>query len=139
MSDDRGQAAILAVCLIAIAAAVMGGLRVAQTALLARAVERRAGEAAVEAATAVVADAYAAEVRARRSPSGASRDVASVVGDAITREAARAGASDMSVRNGGESVSDVAVACDAGAVTVTIELRGTLYRASFEAPECSRR
>lgn len=139
MRDERGQAAILAVCLIAIAAAVMGGLRVAQTALLARAVERRAGEAAVEAATAVVADAYAAEMRARQIPSAVSRDIASVIGDATTREAARVGASDMSLRNGGDSVSDVAVACDAGAVTVTIALRGTLYRASFGAPECSRR
>lgn len=137
MRDERGQAAILAVCLIAIAAVVMGGLRVAQTALLARAVERRAGEAAVEAATAVVADAYATEMRARLA-SADSRDITSVIGDATTREAARIGASDMSLRNGGESVSDLAVACDAGAVTVTIALRGTVYRASFGAPECSR-
>lgn len=137
MRDERGQAAILAVCLIAIAAVVMGGLRVAQTALLARAVERRAGEAAVEAATAVVADAYATEMRARLA-SADSRDITSVIGDATTREAARIGASDMSLRNGGESVSDLAVACDAGAVTVTITLRGTVYRASFGAPECSR-
>lgn len=138
MRDERGQAAILAVCLIAIAAAVMGGLRLAQTTLFARAVERRAGEAAVEAATAVVADAYAV-MRARRSPGAVSSDIASVIGDATTREAARVGASDMSLRNGGESVSDVAVACDAGAVTVTIAVRGTVYRASFGAPECSRR
>ncbi len=139
MRDERGQAAILAVCLIAIAAGVMGGLRVAQTALLARAVERRAGEAAVEAATAVVADAYAAERRARQGASAVSREIASVIGDAATREAARIGASDMSLRNGGEGVSEVAVACEAGAVTVTIAVRGTRYRASFGAPECSRR
>ncbi len=138
LSGDGGQAAIVVVFLIAVAAVVMGGLRLTQSELLTRAVERRAGEAAVEAATAVVADAYAAELRARSLPSPDPHDMRSVVADPRTRENARVAASDMSVRNGGQAVSDVEVRCDDGIARVAITVRGTAYRAGFGAAECSR-
>lgn len=138
LNDDGGQAAIVVVFVIAVAAVVMGGLRLTQSALLARAVERRAGEAAVEAATAVVADAYAMELRRRAQPSPSPRDMRSVVTDPRTREDARVAASDMSLRNGGESVTDVGIGCDDGTVRITLVLRGTGYHASFGAGECSQ-
>ncbi len=139
MRDDQGQALVIAVVLLAVAAAAIVGLRAAQDHITASGERRRAGEAAVEAATAVIADAYVDELRraATTSPS-APPDVARAVGDGRAIERARMAASDLSVRNGGAVVPDVHVRCDGGAVTVTLLLAGTTYRAGFEADECSR-
>lgn len=139
LTDERGQAAIFAVFLIAVAAVALGGLRLAQSELLARAVQHRAGEAAVEAAASVVADAYASELRARLDSSAAPQDMRSVLGDARLAEAARSAASELSLRNGGSAVSLVEVHCDAGAVAVTLSVEGSSYRAGFAADECSQR
>lgn len=139
VTDDRGQAAIFAVFLIALAAVALGGLRLAQSELLARAVQHRAGEAAVEAAAAVVADAYASALRARLEPSAPPHEMRSVLGDARLAEAARSAASELSLRNGGSGVSTVQVECRERAVAVTISLEGSSYRAGFAADECSQR
>ena len=142
LSDDRGQAVVVAVMFLALAAVAIGGLRLAQEHFLAAAREHRAGEAAAEAATAVVADAYVAELR-RVAASTASPpptpDVVSAVSAPGTREGARVAATDLSLRNGGETISEVVVRCVGGSVDIALMLRGRRYRAGFAAPECSQR
>lgn len=140
MNGDRGQAVIIASLVLGIAAVVIAGLRLSQDAIFAHGRASRAGEAAVEAAAAVVADAYVHELRdaALRSPVR-SPDVARAVTGAAVREDARAAASDLSLRNGGTSVDEVTVTCDARGVDVVLVLRGVSYRAGFKADECFRR
>jgi hypothetical protein len=123
LSDERGQAIIVAVLFLAVAAIVVGGLRLAQEQILAAARERRAGEAAVEAATAVVADAY----------------VAGTLASAATRESARVAATDLSLRNGGPRIDEVAIRCARGGVEVALAVAGRQYRAGFASAECSLR
>ena len=142
MNDDRGQALILAVLLIAIASVAVSGLRIAQEQILASARERRAGEAAVEAATAVIADAYTAELRRVAVSSASPRptpDVFRAVMDPSAREAARVAATEVSLINGGPAIADTAVRCDAGLVDVSITIANRLYRAGFSGPSCSPR
>lgn len=139
MSDDRGQAAIFAVMLLAIAAVVMAGLRIAQTELFAAAGEGRAGEAAVAAAIAVFADAYTDELRARQLPSPSPRPIDLVVGDSAVRETARVAASEMSIRNGGPPIPQVNVRCHDGRVEAILGLARRTYHADFGAPECFQR
>jgi hypothetical protein len=133
MSDgDRGQALIVTVLFLAIAAAALSGLRLAQDRIFAAARERRAGEAAVEAATAVIADAYTVARGSR------AEDIAAAVADPSAREAAREAAQAMSTANGGGGVSDVSAQCRPRSVDVAITLGGRIYRAGFEA-SCSQR
>lgn len=141
LNDDRGQALVVAVLLIAVAAVAISGLRSTQEAILGSARERRAGEAAVEAATAVIADVYAAELQ-RRSADAApalSADVVRAITARQAREQARATADAMSLRNGGKVVGDPVVRCHAGMVDVTLTMAERVYRAGFEAPLCSQR
>jgi hypothetical protein len=137
--DDRGQALVSCVLVLGVAAVAIAGLRIAQDQLFAQARVRRAAEAGVEAATAVIADAYVAELRAgaMRSPR-ATFDVRAV-GDPAIREAARVAASDISLRNGGETIGEITVSCAKGAVTIALVARGSSYHAGFGAPECSPR
>jgi hypothetical protein len=139
LNDDGGQAAILAVVLIALAAVAIAGIREADVRLARGSATRWAGEAAVEAAAAVVADAYAGELRARAAaPSRSPRVMRDVVGAPSVREEAHHAADDLSGRNGGAAIDDLAVTCANGAVAVAASIRGTAYRASFSASECSR-
>jgi hypothetical protein len=126
VGDERGQALVVAVLFLAIAAAALGGIRVAQDRVLAEARARRAGEAAVEAATAVIADAYA---RA---------DLSDALVDPRAREDARAAALAISMANGGGEPGAPAIACGPRGIDVAIALAGRTYRAGFEAA-CSRR
>ncbi|HET7700155.1 MAG TPA: hypothetical protein VFM06_04725 [Candidatus Limnocylindria bacterium] len=140
MSDERGQALVVAVLFLAVAAVAIVGLRAAQDRIASVAGHRRAGEAAVEAATAVIADAYVEELRrALLSEPPATPDVAGAVGDGRALESARAAASELSLRNGGTVVSSIGVRCADGAVTVSLVLSGASYRAGFAASECSPR
>lgn len=132
IADDRGQALIVAVLVLAIAALTLSGLRLAQDRIFAEARERRAGEAAVEAATAVIADAYTFARGAR------SEDIASAISGQPAREAARDAAQAMSTANGGGAVSNVTADCRPRSVDVAITLGGRIYRAGFEA-SCSQR
>jgi len=136
VSDERGQALVIAALLLAIAAVVIAGLRLSQDAILARARASRAGEAAVEAAAAVVADAYVAELRRAAVEPGEAPQVGRVVTSPAVREDARAAASDLSVRNGGDAVAAVSIACGPSGVDVAIVVRGISYRAGFAAVEC---
>ena len=127
----------MAVLVIALAAAAITGLRETQDRIFALTAAREAGEAAAEAATAVIADAYAEEIGARVARP--SREMSVVLGDASTRERARSAAQDMSHRNGGAAVDEVTVTCHAGPVDVGVSLGGTWFRARFAGPECSPR
>jgi hypothetical protein len=140
--DERGQALVLAVLMLAIAAVAIGGLRIAQEQILAAARERRAGEAAVEAATASIADVYTAELRRVASSSASPRSTADVlraITDRAAREAARAAADQVSALNGGHAVGEVAVRCAVGLVDVSVTISDRLYRAGFRGPLCSPR
>ena len=136
--DERGQAVLLAVFLIAIAAVVIAGLQLQQERVFGIERTRRAGEAAAEAATTAVADAYTAELRAAILKKRA-MDIGHVVGSATTRDAARAAAFEASVINGGGAIDDVALRCGEGKVEITVMISGASYRAGFPAGECSRR
>lgn len=130
MSDDRGQALVVAVILIAVAAAALSGLRAAQERIFAETRERRAGEAAVEAATAVIADAYASRAD--------DREIAAVVSDPGVLAVARDAAIAMSRMNGGPDAEPPSVTCGPGLIDVAIQVGGRAYRAGFIA-SCSPR
>jgi hypothetical protein len=130
--DDRGQALIVTVLVLAIAAATLSGLRLAQDRILAEAHERRAGEAAVEAATAVIADAYTVARGSRPE------DIAAAVSAESALAAARDAAQAMSSANGGGEVYDLVTQCRARSIDVAITLGGRVHRAGFEA-SCSPR
>ena len=137
VNDERGQALILAVLLLAIAAVAISGLRMTQERILAVAREHRAGEAAVEAATAVIADVYTAEVRRVTSPGPT--DIVRVVTAPGALEAARAAATEVSLLNGGPTIGGAAVRCAAGLIEVSLTISDRLYRAGFSGPLCSQR
>jgi len=142
VKDERGQALVLAVLILAIAATAISGLRVAQEQILAAAREHRAGEAAVEAATAVIADAYTAELRRFASSSAAplpTPDVLRAITQPSVRESARAAATEVSLLNGGPLIGDASVRCAAGLIDVSLTISGRLYRAGFTGPLCSPR
>ena len=130
MSDERGQAVVVAVIFLAIAAAALSGLRVAQERIFAQVRERRAGEAAVEAATAVIADAYASRFDMR--------DVPAVVSEPRVLETARDAADAMSRANGGPDADMPSVTCGRGGIDVAIRVGGHTYRAGFGG-SCSPR
>lgn len=123
MSDERGQALILAVFVIALAGVIIGGLRVAQDRVLASHTERRAYEAAVEAAASVVADAVTGGRDAR---------------DALVLERARLAAVDLARRNGGGPIERLTVTCDDRWTEVTLGAAGDTFRAAVEIA-CSHR
>ena len=129
MTDERGQALIVAVLFLAVAAVALSGLRLAQERILAAAQARRAGEAAVEAATAVIADVYVAR--------DVSTDVATAVADPRTLDMARQAAIAISLANGGDLPDPPAVRCGANGIDVSIVVSGHTYRAGFVA-SCSR-
>ena len=139
LNDDRGQVLVMAVLLIAIGAAAITGLRFAQEHIVANARERRAGEAAVEAATAVFADAYAAEARASASGAPTVSEVVGALSAARVREDARAAADALSLLNGGGAVGEPAATCANGTVSVALTIAERRYRAGFGAPLCSPR
>jgi type II secretory pathway component PulK len=139
MTDERGQALVIAALVLGIAAVVIGGLRLSQDAILATGQASRAGEAAVEAAAAVVADAYVRELRDAALSTPVRRpDVARAVTDPAVREGARAVASDLSLRNGGGAIDEVTITCDARGVEVVLVQRRVSFRAGFRADECFR-
>jgi hypothetical protein len=134
---------VIAAILVGIGALAIVGLRVVQDRVLANARAQDAGEAAVEAAAAAVADAYVARLDSVRAHAfdvpRPAVDVASLLADPATREAARAAAADAAARNGAHFDGTVEARC-AGA-TIEIELRhaGKSHRAALQADACSLR
>jgi hypothetical protein len=128
LNDDRGQALVLAVLALALAAATITGLSAAQDRILADTHDRRAGEAAVEAAGAALADALV----------GSDRPLAEVAGDPLVIERARAAADDLSATNGGAPVRDLVVDAFGDGLEVTLTVGRHLHRASIGAACCRR-
>ncbi len=143
MSGERGQALLIAAMLIGIGALAIVGLRVAQDRVLASAQAQDAGEAAVEAAAAAVADVYIARLAAIRAHAfdvpRPTADVAGMLAHPATRESARAAAAEAAARNG--AVFDGAVEARCVGTTIEIELHhaGRLHRAALTADACSPR
>jgi hypothetical protein len=143
VSDERGQALVIAAILIGIGAIAIVGLRTAQDRVLKDALAQDAGEAAVEAAAAVVADAYVAHLESLRARAfdvpRPTPDVAGMLANPATREAARAAAAETTAASG--AVFDGAVVARCAGSTIEVELRhaGELYRAALQADACSPR
>ncbi len=142
MKGERGQALLIAALLIGIGALAIVGLRLAQERVLAGAQTRSAGEAAVEAAAAVVADAYIARLDSLRVHAfdvpRPTMDVADVLAHPATLEAARAAASEAAVRNGGVFDGAVEARCVGTAIEIELSHAGRLHRASLPVGACSR-
>ena len=137
LSDDRGQAAAFTVVLLALAVVAVIGLRDATVRIVAASADRGAGEAAVEAAAAVIADAYSDELRSRAGdPSRPPHEMRDAVLSAAPR--ARSAADDASARNGGPALESLAISCERGVVTVTGVLRDVTFRAGFSGSACSQ-
>src|SRR5207245_10439121 len=137
------QALVIVVLVVGIAAASVVGLRAAQDRVAAVAREQRAGEAAVEAAAASLADAYVAQVaaagaRASESPRS-TPDVPRLLADPRVIQAARMAAADVARANDARPTDSLEATCSEGRVEARLTLRGYPHRAAFAAPECSRR
>jgi hypothetical protein len=126
MTDERGQAIVVAVLVLGIAAAAIVGLRTAQERIVGGAHAQRAGEAAVEAAAQSVADAYAARPAAAKQ----------LVVDPGVVETARVAAEELARENGGRGVEHVELSCTAGRIEARLLLNGYAHHAGFRAPEC---
>ena len=127
MSDERGQAILILVLALGIAATAIIGLRAAQDGIVAGARAQRAGEAAVEAAAQSVADVYAARPAAAKE----------LVRDPRVLEAARVAAEELAHENGGRGVEQVRLSCIGDRIEARLVLSGYSHHAGFKAPECS--
>ena len=142
MRRDGGQALVLAVLALGIAAVTIVGLRSAQDRILSDARERRAGEAAVEAAGAALADeqlGFLASLHeetggARRLPSRAELDAFVVDGLVVTR--VRTAADTLAFANGGGAIADLSISVASRAIEVDLALGGHRQRASIDSRCC---
>jgi hypothetical protein len=143
VSDERGQALVIAAVLIGIGAIAIVGLRLAQDRVLAGALAQDAGEAAVEAAAAVVADAYVAHLDSLRGRAfevpRPTPDVHGMLADPATREAARAAAAEAAVASGAVFDGEIEARCVGSAIEVELRHAGRLHRAAVDADACSPR
>jgi len=125
---------------LGVAAVSLVGLRAAQERVVTAARAQRAGEAAVEAAAASIADAYVADATgasARGSPRSTT-DVRRLVADLRVIEAARSAADDAARANQAGPSESLEATCGEGRIEARLTLRGYPHRAAFAAPECSR-
>lgn len=142
MRDDRGQALVLAVLALGIAAATIVGLRAAQDRILMDARERRAGEAAVEAAGAAVADAQVVFLATLRDEAGQPRGMPSraeldgFVSDPLVVERARAAAGELAGANGGGTVSGFSIHAWTTTIEIALALGPHRQRASIDSRCC---
>jgi len=140
---ECGQALVVAAILIGIGALAIVGLRAVQDRVLANAVAQDAGEAAVEAAAAVVADAYVARIESLRAHAcDVPRPTPGIVGtlaDPATRESARAAAADVAARNGGTFDGAIEARCVGATIEIELHHAGRLHRAAVQADACSPR
>jgi hypothetical protein len=126
VSGDRGQALILAVLALGLAAATIVGLQAAQDRIFRDANERRAGEAAVEAAGAALADAQI----------GFTRSLDAFAADPLVAERARAAADQLSELNDGAAVRDLSITADAREIEVGLSVGAHRQRAAVETTCC---
>jgi hypothetical protein len=141
---ERGQALVLAVLALALAALTIVGLREAQGRILSDARDRRAGEAAVEAAGAVLADAQLDFIASLRDELGTARILPSLaeldafVTDPLVVERSRAAAAELSAANGGGVVRGLEITAGARTLDLTLSVGAHLQRAAI-ATTCCRR
>jgi len=144
VSDDRGQALVLAVLTLALAATTIVGLRAAQDRILADVQERRAGEAAVEAAGATLADALVELTARLRDEPGSVRvtpsrsELDAFVADPLVVERSRAAADDLSLANGGGPVRDLRIGVGTRSLDIALSVGAHRQRASIGTTCCRR-
>ncbi|HEY8758194.1 MAG TPA: hypothetical protein VIN74_06830 [Candidatus Limnocylindria bacterium] len=126
MNGDRGQALVLAVLALGLAAATIVGLQAAQERIFHDAHERRAGEAAVEAAGAALADAQI----------GFTGSLTDFAADPLVAERARAAADQLSALNDGAAVRDLSITADAREIEVGLSVGVHRQRAAVETTCC---
>lgn len=142
MRNDRGQALVLAVLALGIAAATVVGLRAAQDRILSDARERRAGEAAVEAAGAALADAQVEFLASLRDEAGRARPLPShaeleaFVADPLVVARVRAAANTLASANGSVAPSDVAITLATRSIEIGLALGSHRQRASIDGRCC---
>jgi hypothetical protein len=141
---DRGQALVLAVLALGLAAATIVGLQAAQERILADAKERRAGEAAVEAAGATLADALVELVESLGNERGTTRiaprrsELDALVVDPLVVERSRVAAADLSAANGGGPVRELTIRVETGALDISLAVGTHRQRASIGTTCCRR-
>jgi hypothetical protein len=143
VKGERGQALLIAALVIGIGALAIVGLRLAQDRVLANAQTRSAGEAAVEAAAASIADAYIAQLDSLRVHAfdvpRPTLDVAGMLAHPATLEAARAAASEAAARNGAVFDGVVEARCVGTNIEIQLDHAGRQLRAALPVDSCSRR
>jgi len=143
-SDEGGQALVVAVLGVGIAAAAIVGLRDAQEQILAGAHARRAGEAAVEAAGAALADAQAALVAGLRDEFGRARlladrsEIAALVSDPMVVDAVGRAARELAAENRAGAPTDLQVSDAGRTLEITLTLDRLRHRAAIASACCRR-
>lgn len=141
-SEEGGQALVVAVLGVGIAAATIVGLRDAQDRLLADAHARRAGEAAIEAAGAALADSQVALVAASRDEHGrrvslVSRpEIAALVSDPAVADMALRAARELALENHAETPTDLQISDVGRALEITLTLGRHRQRAAIGSACC---
>lgn len=143
MSGERGQALVIAAILIGMGAIAIVGLRLVQDRVLVNARVQDAGEAAVEAAAAAVADVYIARLDSLRAHAfdvpRPRADVVGLLAEPATREAARAAAAEAAARNGGVFDGAVEARCVGATIEIELQYSGRRHRAALPVDACSPR
>lgn len=142
LTGERGQALVLVVLVLGLAAITIVGLREAQDRILSDARDRRAGEAAIEAAGAALADAqldFLASLQdelgtARRAPTRAELDA--FVADPLIVERSRAAAAELSAANGGGPVRGLEIIAGPRIIELDLVVGGHRQRASIVTACC---
>jgi len=133
-AGQRGQALVFAVLALAIGAAAVAGLRSAQDRLLQWVRDDRAGEAAVQAAGTIVADAQLASVR----PGSGAEHATFSVPPSVQDDALRA-ATALSAANGGGVPASLSVRDAGERMEITLQLGSRSHRVSVDKIPCCPR
>ncbi len=142
-SDERGQSLIIAVLAVAVGVGVLVGLIVRQDDLLGTARDARAGEAAAQAAGAVVADAHLALARSLRDDEGLPREPSrnelfEFLADAGLRERALAAAGAIAAEHGTTASWRVSIIERGAWIEVSVDT-GLVHRVTIEKVPCCPR
>jgi hypothetical protein len=132
LTGERGQALVLAALMLGVAAAALVGLRDVGDRLVSRVEDDRAGEAAVAAAGAAVADLQLGRARALGHPLGRA-ETSAFVADPAVAEAARDAAARLARIHGRALPSSVSVHAFGFEIEVHLTLAGRQHVALLEA------
>ncbi len=132
LTGDRGQALVVAVLLVAVAAVALTGLRAISDRVLEIARDDRAGEAAVAAAGAAVADLQAARARALGHDLDRG-ETAAFVAEPLVGNAARDAAVRLAREHGRADPTGVDVLSFGYEIEVHLVLAGRSHTALLEA------